>query len=428
MKFAPVLHKLSNGVCVVLDPMDIETTYVKITFFTGSRDEDASEYGITHFCEHMLCKETPQFDSERQRMDFLQNNGGYANASTSTSRLTIYGRIIADNLYLLLDVFADQLKNKLFKPETIEREKNVVIDELNRSLNNNNDKMSDFFDKTLFNWYVPNGEITLGNEETIKSFTQQQLFNFFDKRFSGKNCMMTISGKIKDEKEILEKLESLFSFLPSHDVPENKVLHYTPAVAHNSDIKTDNVYIAILFPDLRKNLYENRLKNMALGYFEQYLSDELLDAVRLNSGLVYDISTDTFGNEEFGLNGIVTQTIPSGIEKVVSMIAKTCYKVYKEKHISEQELLKYKNFLKLPEADFLENAKSRARRITHYWHNYNVLYDFDKTSKEKSSITVQDIIDASRGYFDGDMSIVTQGASFDADIKQIWLDNFKGDD
>ena len=427
MKFNPSLHKLSNGLCVALDPMDIETVYAQITFFTGGRDESPNEYGITHFCEHMLCKETTRFDSAKQRMDYLENNGGYSNASTSTKRLTIYGRIVAENLNILLDTFADQLQNKLFKPETIEKEKNIVIDELNRSLNNNSEKMSDFFDKVLFNWYVPNGQITLGNEDTIKSFTREQLFAFFNRRFSAKNCMITISGKIKDEKETLAYVEKLFSFLPNHDVSENTELKYTPIIAHNNQIKKDTIHVAVLFPDLRENTYENRLKNIALGYFEQYLSNELLNTVRFEKGLVYDITTDTFGNEKTGLNAIVTQTTPERIAEVVATMSKACLHVYQEKQITDEELQRYKNFDKLPMADFLENAKGRAKRITNFWHHYNRLYDFDKSKAETNSITVQNIIDASRGYFDGPMSIITQGADFDADLKQIWENNFKGD-
>ena len=425
MKFDPKLYKLSNGVCVVLDNMDIETAFVQINFFTGSRDENPNEYGITHFVEHMLCKETTNFSSEKQRRDYLQNKGGYVNADTSTQEIRLYGRIIAENLPLLLDVLADQINNKLFVPETIEREKSIVINELNRYMSNNDERLSSFFDKTLFNVYVPNGEVTLGNVETIKSFNQKQLFEFFDRRFSGQNCIITVSGKIIDEKDTLAQIEKLFSGLSNHKVSENSDLTYCPTVAHNSDIQKETDYLAIVFPDLRENTYENRLQNMAMGFFEQYLSQELLNTVRFENGLVYDIGTDTFGNEKFGLNGIATQTTPEQIGDVVSIIAKTCYDVYNKKQITEEELQRYKNFVKLPRADFLESSSSRARRITNYWHNYHRLYDYYKSTSEADSITLQNVLDASRGFFDGEMSIITQGANFDADLKKIWIDNFK---
>ncbi len=75
MEFAPTLHKLSNGVTVILDPMDIESASVKVLFRTSNRDEAPHEYGITHFCEHMLCKGTARFPTQRDLLEYLEYNG-----------------------------------------------------------------------------------------------------------------------------------------------------------------------------------------------------------------------------------------------------------------------------------------------------------------------------------------------------------------
>ena len=75
MNYNPSIHKLSNGVTVILDPMELETTYVKVHFSTGSRDEAPNEYGLTHFCEHMLCKGTPRFPSKKSIDDYLDYHG-----------------------------------------------------------------------------------------------------------------------------------------------------------------------------------------------------------------------------------------------------------------------------------------------------------------------------------------------------------------
>ena len=122
MKFEPKLYHLSNGVTVILDPMDIETTYVQIDFFTGAKDEQPNEYGITHFCEHMLNKGTTRFPTKKAILDFLDYNGGSTNASTSDVKVSLNGRIIAENLNVLLDLFADQLNNSLFDEKVLENE------------------------------------------------------------------------------------------------------------------------------------------------------------------------------------------------------------------------------------------------------------------------------------------------------------------
>ena len=130
MKFEPTLHKLSNGVTVILDPMDLETAYAKITFMTGSADETPTEYGITHFCEHIFCKGSKRFSTSKERKDFMENHGGTVNAATSSLGLRFYGRIIAENLSVLIDVLTDMLQNALFDEKQIEIERGAILDEL----------------------------------------------------------------------------------------------------------------------------------------------------------------------------------------------------------------------------------------------------------------------------------------------------------
>lgn len=76
MKFEPTLHKLPSGLAVILDTMDLETTTISVLFKTGARDETSTEMGITHFCEHMLCKGTMRFPTKRAFDDFMDFNGG----------------------------------------------------------------------------------------------------------------------------------------------------------------------------------------------------------------------------------------------------------------------------------------------------------------------------------------------------------------
>ena len=209
MKFEPTLHKLSNGITVILDPMDLETVAIKVSFATGSRDETADTFGITHFCEHMLCKGTPKFPTRKELRDFLENMGGTSNASTSGSSLRFYGRIIAENINVLLEVFADQLKNSLFDVEKIEIERSVILDELRRAQSNNQRKNVDFIETNLFGF---SNYRTLGTVENIKSFTRDQMIDWLKKRLSAKNCTICVSGRIDDESGLLQRIEDLFDF------------------------------------------------------------------------------------------------------------------------------------------------------------------------------------------------------------------------
>ncbi len=423
MEFKPTLHKLSNGVTVILDSMDLESTAIKVAFNTGSRDETPDIYGITHFCEHMLCKGTKKLPSHKKLKEFIENQGGCFNASTGNIRLQLYGRIIAENTVVLLETFADILKDSLFDEQRIEIEKNVILDELRRAQDANQRKYSNLIFTNLFGF---SNYRTLGNEKNIKSFTREKLLDWIHKRISAKNCVICVSGKIKDSDALIKKIEDLFDFLPVIDVSNNKDLVYTPCDKFLQEPSLKNVWIDILFPCIRLDTYENERENIAESKFRRYMSQELNEVVRQQNGLVYGIGTSGFGNEYYCLRSIHTETSPENLERAVALIAKTAHRVFSQDKITEEVLKRYLNIHKLTNADFLESAVRRRDTLTDCWFDMGKLYDFYKINEFDESATVDDVIKASAGFFDGPMSIMTFGADYgNLDLRKIWNDNCK---
>lgn len=425
MKFEPTLHKLSNGVSVILDPMDLETAFVKITFKTGSADEKPNEYGITHFCEHMFCKGSKRFPTQKERKDFMENHGGVCNATTSMLTLSFYGRIIAENISVLIDVLADMLENALFKEKQLEIERGAILDELRRAMDNPDRNMFNFGMKNMFNFFVPNGLLNLGNSENIKSFTREQLLEFAHRRMSAKNCVITISGRIDSITDIIAQLEKSFAFLPTHDVVQDFRHDYTPCVQHCSANKNQNVKLDIVFPYTIPDTFENIYINKCIGAFEDFLRRELQEVLRNQNGLVYGLRNAYYGFPNYECAGYGTETAPENVARVVELMAKTMARVYNENLVTQAELEKMFNLSRLKDADFLESSKSRNDELNGFYRFYNCLYDFNESVNMRKSITPADVVKYTRGIFDGPMSIITYGANFDADLKKIWDDNFK---
>jgi len=424
MNFNPTLHKLSNGVTVILDPMDLETANVKVLFRTGSRDEAPHEYGITHFCEHMLCKGTTRFLTQRDIKEHLEYHGGTRNASTGNNRIAFFGRIIAENLNVLIELIGDQIQNSLFDPQKIELERKVIADERRRALDDPARQFGDFISGKLFNYAVFSYR-NLGPFENIASFTREQMLDFLARRLSAKNCIISISGRINDPDNVLNFLEKTFAFLPTQDVSENDAIKYTPTIAHNLQTDKKNIKLEIYFPEIYAPTYENIFKNMCVGKFEKHLIQELHQVVRQQNGLVYGLSGCSLGNEKMGVNGISTQTDADNIARVVALIARTAHRVYNDSPITDDVLTRFRNINKLGRADFLESAGRRCDTLLTDYRFFGRLHDFYGTVKMSDSITCADVIENSRGYFDGPMSILTQGAEFDADLSAIWHENFK---
>ena len=424
MKFEPQLHKLSNGLTVILDPMDLETVNFKVLFCTGSRDEKPNEYGLTHFCEHMLCKGTKRLPDKKSIDDYFDYYSGSRNASTGNAQLSFYGRIIAENTEKLVDFIGDQLQNSLLDVKKIEIEHGVVCDELRRELDNPFRQYDDFLSKTLFNYATASTRI-LGTVELINSFNREQIIEFLSHRLSAKNCIICASGKINDTDKLLKYIEKTFAFLPSMDVPENDAIEYTPAIAHNSKPDNTNVKIRILFTDKCGNDYEDLYQSHCIGVFERYITRELNRVIRHENGLAYGLGCVGFGNERFMVNGFATETSSANVEKCVALMAQTANRVYTENKINADDLDRMCRSKKLSRADFLESAGARCDKLLSFYRWYNRLYDFYGISSLYDSATVDDVIKYSRGYFDGPISIITQGADFNADLGAVWRENFK---
>jgi len=425
MKFEPELYHLSNGIPVILDPMDLKTATVKIVFKTGGRDESPKEFGITHFCEHMFFRGTPRFPTQRSADEFLDYNAGYKNAYTSMEEICFYGRILSENVNVLIDVLTDQIQNALFLDERIEIERRAITDELRRSLDSQDREYARFRDKTLFGIYVPNGSPVLGNFENIANFSRQQMLDFIARRFSAKNCIIAISGGIQDKESILKCLEKNISFLPKIDVPENKKLVYTPTVAHDRKPKNNDVKLRIYFPRLYDSTLENRYKRFAVGNLFDFIREELYNVIRRENGLAYGFSCGHCGNEEFLLDAYSTKTSPENIKPVVALVAQNIYRLYSNQVVTAEVLDRFNKSGRLEDADFLESAQKRCDKLISFYKLYNKVYDYDEVIRLCESITPQEVFEFSRGMFDGPMSILTQGPDFDCDVKQVWTDNFK---
>ena len=424
MNYNPSIHTLSNGVTVILDPMELETTNVKVHFNTGSRDETPQEQGITHFCEHMLCKGTPRFPNKKAIDDYMDYWGGTRNAATGNYTLEFFGRILGENVDKLIDFIGDTLQNSLFDPQRIELERTVICDELRRAQDNPDRQFSDFISKTLFN-YATASMRTLGSIENIMSFSRDQMLEFISRRLSATNCIICVSGRIMDTDAVLSQLESTFAFLPTHIVPENTEILYSPSIAHYSKSDNSNVKLRIGFPQLYQETFENRYNNMCLSRFERHLTKKLMNVLRQDNGLVYGFGAWGVGNEKFCINGFSTQTSAQNLERVVALIAQNCYNTYNNLDITPETIDRYNRKDRLEDADWLESAGRRADHLIYFYRNFGRLYDYATSIDMRNRVTVSDVIEKSRGYFDGAMSIMTYGADFNADLASVWRDNFK---
>ena len=423
MKFEPQLHKLPNGLTVILDPMDVASTCVTVCFDTGSRDENPNEYGITHFCEHMLCEGTKRFNSSSSINDFIENKSGVWNASTSDNYLQLYGRIIHENTDVLLDVFSDMIQNSVFDLNKIEKERGSILDELRRAQDNERRQELDFINNKLLNGQFSSYR-TLGTAENIKSFTPEQLKQWIASRISAKNCVICVSGKIESPDKLLKQIQMRYAFMPSHPVAKkSETARYTPGTGHLTFADKNNIIAMIAVPELWKKSKENVFPRMCVSRFESWFNKNLYETLRQDKGLVYGIKKFSYGPDSLRLTGLQTTARPETLQTVLATIAQTANTLYNEKHITPEFLARLRNSFKLGDADFLESNEKRVNRLVFNYLDFGELYDFYSIVEMSESMTVDDVIKYSRGYFERPVSIITTGANHNVDVMSVWQEN-----
>src|SRR5471030_2673998 len=168
------ISKLSNGLTVVSDPMPgLESAAMGIWVNTGSRNEDPKQMGISHMLEHMAFKGTTR-RSARAIAEEIEAVGGQLNAYTSREQTAFHARILKADVPLALDMMADILTNPTFDEAELERERQVVLQELGQARDTPDDIVFDYLQTAVYP-EQPMGWPILGDEQTVGAFTRAHL-------------------------------------------------------------------------------------------------------------------------------------------------------------------------------------------------------------------------------------------------------------
>lgn len=425
MKFEPSMHKLSNGITVFLDPIDIETVAMKIRINGGTRIEKPSEYGISHFLEHMLFMGSEKYPTSKIGRDLISDNGGVRGGATDLECTVYSGRILAENFHVLMDVLSDMILNPLILPTEIEKERGVIIQEKKRSLDNEDRKFNNIVNGNLFkNSYLEKYD-GLGEYKNIESFTREELLKYKDEKYTANNIVIGISGNFGNAQKILNDLENLFGSVPTGTDIKAVLPVVIPTVTYDvrDDRKQTKLFVGFEngYPDERKYDYES----ICLGVFESALGRRISEEVREKRGLAYGIGVAGYGDRYVGVNGIMTSLSPEKLSDAIAAIASVCYDALHRNPVTIEELNRKKVMVRLGRADFMESSTSRRDKLITFYSMYGDLYNPDEFDEMRARITIEDVMKYSASCFDAPLNIIASGPSCDIDMRQVWTENFK---
>lgn len=341
--------KLRDGLTLITAPVKgTKTVTVLVIVGTGSKYEDRKNNGISHFLEHMFFKGTKKRPTTLAISGELDAVGAEFNAFTSKEYTGYYVKADAAKTELALDVVSDILTNSKFDSEEIEREKGVIVEEINMYQDNPMMFIEDVFESLLYG-DTPAGRDTAGTKENVKQFRRDTFLSYFNAQYQAKNTIVCLAGNMNDA--VTKKVEKYFSkFSDSHraaDFQEKRavrVAQTAPAVKLHFK-KTDQAHLSLGVHTYRygdKREAAARLLAIILG---GSMSSRLFTEVRERRGLAYYVRTQNEPYTDVGYlttqAGVQLDKIEEAIEVILSEYAKL-----KKELVSGAELKRVKDLVK----------------------------------------------------------------------------------
>jgi predicted Zn-dependent peptidase len=340
------LDRLDNGLRILTAPIEsAQSVTCAIMLAAGSRYETAQTNGIAHFSEHMFFKGTEKRPTARDISKEIDAIGGEFNAFTGKEYTAYYVKCAAESRDVALDVLVDMLRNSKFAPEEIDREKGVIIEEMNMYFDTPRDFIGGVYEGLLYG-DQPLGWDIIGRKETVRGATHDTFHEYLDQWYKPGRMVVGLGGAIGDG--LHEKLESLLGDLPPAETGGPTPIEL--AAANGSRVKvhtkqSDQAHICLgvySYPVVHPDRYALQVLATILG---GGMSSRLFTEVRERRGLAYYV---------FGINHSYTDTGSlfsqagvdiNRIDEAVTTIAAELRKVATEP-IPADELEKARSFAK----------------------------------------------------------------------------------
>ena len=349
-----------NGLRLLTIPQkNTRTVTVLVLVKTGSRNEHQGNRGVSHFLEHMFFKGTKRLPTSLDVVEPLDKIGGQYNAFTGEEYTGYFAKVDADHTNLALEWVADIFLNSQLPAKEIQKEKGVVIEELNMHKDIPMSRVDVLWHELLYG-DQPAGWDIVGTKKSILSLSRKDLQEYVKDQYVASNTLVCVAGNIQ-AKQIEEQVRKLFSGISSAKTKEMEkaVERQTKPEVLLEYRKTDQTHIAFgargynLFA---KERHSQRLLSMILGGM---MSSRLWIEIREKLGLAYYVSTQSSFETDIGY--IITKAgiKNDSVEKAVQIIARE-YKKIAQTNVSRDELQKVKDYIKGSMALELESSDDKA--------------------------------------------------------------------
>ena len=295
------IYKLKNGIPFIYIPQNEDLSGIQVGVKVGSNNESDEFHGASHYLEHMLFKGTEATPDGRELFNKFYNKGAYINAFTGKESTNFVVKINSKYMEEAINTLSDMLSNSQLAQEEYNREKLVVIEEINQGLDEHSRFLLNESYILMFGENRLSKEIA-GTPESILNLNREDVFNFYKKFYSANNIYICISTNISPD-IILNYLDNSFLSTLSNNIIEP--IQYLPLVQNNPNYKIhekklEQIYLNISFPSCDR--YSNDIVTLDIikTLLGGTMNSRLFVDLRENNGLSYQISVSNRAYDKYG--------------------------------------------------------------------------------------------------------------------------------
>jgi predicted Zn-dependent peptidase len=373
---------LKNGMTILFEKRNIPVVCVAFAFKQGGINESENEKGISHFIEHMLYKGTPSRDAKKIAGE-IERNGGELNGFTDETITAYWCKMPSKHLNIALNVLSDMVKNPLFDKKELEKERQVIFEEIKMRKDSPRIYVFDKIQSYLYKGTL--GKSLIGTYDTMNSVTREQIYKKFKEVYKPNNLILGIVGDANFE-DIVKFSEKHFGKIPNGTINKNKMV--APKIVTKNESKLEkrkgidqaNLIFAYHVPlaEDKKSYAAMILGTLMAGG----MSSKLFTEIREKRNLAYAVKGDCDINKSFAYNLIYVGATAKNVEKIRKIILEEFKKV--AKNLTEKELGQIKEQLIGNYHISMEDSQSQMINLLMCEMNGNAteFYEFEKNISE----------------------------------------------
>ncbi|MBR1983179.1 MAG: insulinase family protein [Clostridia bacterium] len=381
--------KFKNGLRLVIDKIDgLFSVSAGVLVKTGSVNETEKENGISHYIEHALFKGTTN-RSAFEISDYIDRIGAQINAFTSKEMTCYYTKSTSEHLNECLDVLSDLFFNATFDPNEMQKEKGVIIEEINMSEDTPEDVCLDIL-ASAYHGDEGLGRTILGTKENIVSFTKEDVDAYMDKYYTADNVVISLAGNV-DVEDAIKTVQNLFAdkFTRLKSKPQIKTKSQNYKNVYKNK-KIEQTHIALCMPAIKMDSEKADALNIANVVFGGGMSSRLFQTIREELGLAYSVYSYLSLYKDRGVLEIYAGVSTDKRDKAVKAILNEIQKII-DGGVTEQEFLRGKEQIKSAFIMGRESTSSQMLLNGRYMLFRDEELDFTERMKKIDAVTLEDV-------------------------------------